>query len=603
MTKFVHYRNLCGIKDTVMNLKEAKPISPEPQAEISRFCEEIEKLEKGSRDPDDFKRFRLENGVYGIRGTTDEHMIRVKVPFGRLNADQLEGLAGIAERFTPLKVGHVTTRQAVQFHHVKRRDVPEVLKLVNQVGLTTREACGNTVRNVSCCHYSGISPDELFDVTPYAKILVPHFLRNKLNQNLPRKFKIAFEGCLNKDHARVGIHDLGFVAATREASGKVEKGFKVYVGGGLGTIPFPAQLLEEFLPVSEYLAATEAVLRIFDRYGERKDRNRARIKFLVDKWGIEEFKKVYLEEKKIAILTSPGIGNQWDFELTEEEAPQQLQNIPADTPSLPPAEYDRWLKTSVFLQKQKGFYAVNVRCPLGDISVPQMRDVAKISRTFCAGSMRTTISQNIILHWVPEKSLKALYQELRKAGLALSDAEYITDITRCPGADTCQIAITHSRGLAAEMAGIFNDGYATDPAFKNLTIKISGCTNSCGQHHIADIGFHGASKVVNGHAVPHYQLLLGGYTQTGEAVFGKRIIQIPARRVPEAVKKILDLYKSERTPNETFRSWSERSAEYLKKTLAPYAEIPPYEKDPQMYQDLGDKGDFELKMGKGECAA
>ena len=585
--------------------KLVKELPPVVEAEILRFQREIARVEKGELDPDDFKKFRLENGVYGIRGQMDRHMVRIKVRFGALNALQLERLADIAEKYAPNKLAHVTTRQAVQMHEIKRTDVPAILRLLAEVNLTTREACGNTVRNVSCSHYSGISPKELFDVTPYADLLSLYFLRNSVCQNLPRKFKIAFEGSPEEDYAKVGIHDLGFIAQKKVVNGKEVKGFTVYVGGGLGSLPYPAQLLEEFCPVELYLPTAEAVLRLFDRNGERKDKNRARIKFLVAKWGIEMFRKEFLEERRAVLATGSGKEAFWKLELGEIAPPVLKSPPPAEAALLLPG-FEEWQATNTFEQKQKGFYAVHVRLPLGDINPDQMRKLAAASRAFCGGRMRTTISQNILLHWIPKASLKALYARLLPAGLALKDAGHIADITRCPGADTCQIAITHSKGLAHEMGKLFENGLAKDTALQDITIKISGCTNSCGQHHIANIGFHGASKNVDGKAVPHYQLMLGGYTDTkGVAVFGKRIAMIPARRTPEATRAILEAFKAEKGGHETFLQWAERvGAQHLKEIVAPFLAIPAFDQNPLMYEDLGDPGRlFKLEIGKGECAA
>ena len=551
----------------IFDEKLRSELLPEEEAEIQRFQVEIDRLEKGALDPDDFRRFRLNNGIYGIRGAENRHMIRIKIRYGNMNALQLERVADITEKYAPNKLAHVTTRQAIQLHELLRTDVPTILRRLMEVGLTSREACGNTVRNVTCSHYSGISPNEVFDVVPYADLLSLYFLRNPVCQNLPRKFKFAFESSPAEDWAKIGIHDLGFVAQVKKEGGKEVRGFKVYVGGGLGATPFPAQVLEEFIPTELMLPTAEAVIRVWDRNGERKDKNRARIKYLVAKWGIETFR-----------TEAPGI-------------------LPG---------FDDWKKTNTFEQKQKGYFAVNVRCPLGDIDPPQMRALAKISRAICGGRLRTTIAQNILLHWVPEKSLKALYAQLQPIGLALKGAETVTDITRCPGADTCQIAITHSKGLAFEMGKIFLNGYGSDPTFKEITIKISGCTNSCGQHHIANIGFHGASKTVDGKNVPHYQLMIGGYTApNGVAVFGKRIAQIPARRTPEATKAILDAFKKEKGASEIFLQWVERvGAQKLKDLVAPFTTIPAYDQDPVMYEDLGDPGKpFKLEIGKGECAA
>lgn len=583
--------------------KLVRELSPEAEAEIRRFEREIARVEKGELDPDDFRKFRLENGVYGIRGAVDRHMIRIKIRFGSLNPLQLERIADVTERYAPNKLAHVTTRQAVQIHEIKRTDVPTILRMLAEVGLTTREACGNTVRNVSCSHYAGISPKEVFDVNPYADLLSLYFLRNPVCQNLPRKFKIAFEGTVEEDYAKIGIHDLGFIAVKKVIDGKEVKGFKVYVGGGLGSTPFPAQLLEEFCPLELYLPTAEAVIRLFDRNGERKDKNRARIKYLVAKWGIETFRKEFQDERRQVIATGSGKEAFWKLNLEEYKAP--AVKAPTDAPAVLPG-YEEWLKTNTFEQKQKGYFAVQVRCPLGDITPDQMRKLAKISRTFCGGRLRTTIAQNLLLHWVPKDSLKALYAQLQPAGLALKDAGHIADITRCPGADTCQIAITHSKGLAFEMGKIFNNGLASDKALQDITIKISGCTNSCGQHHIANIGFHGASKNVDSRAVPHYQLMIGGYTAVdGVAVFGKRIAQIPAKKCPDATRAILEAFKKEKGASENFLQWSERvGAPHLKEVVAPFLTVPAFDQDPSAYEDLGDPGKaFKLEMGKGECAA
>ncbi len=594
--------------ETFANVYEEKivtTLSAEAEAEIQRFEKEIARLEKGELDPDDFKKFRLENGVYGIRGATDRHMIRIKIRYGNMNALQLERVADIAEKYAPNQLSHVTTRQAIQLHEIKRTDMPTILRALAEVGLTTREACGNTVRNVTASHYAGISPKENFDVTPYADLLSLYFLRHPVCQNLPRKFKIAFEGSPEEDYAKVGIHDLGFIAQKKIVNGKEMKGFTTYVGGGLGSTPFPAQLLEEFTPLELYLPTAEAVIRLFDRNGERKDKNRARIKYLVAKWGIETFRKEFLGERRAVIATGSGKEAFWKLRFDGEKPPVLKEHAPTQAQGVLPG-FEEWVKSNTFEQKQKGYHAVHARLPLGDITPDQARKLAKISRAFCGGRLRTTIAQNLMLLWVPAASLKALYSQLSQAGLSLKGANEITDITRCPGADTCQIAITHSKGLAFEMGKLFTNGLGSDTALKDITIKISGCTNSCGQHHIANIGFHGASKSVDGKAVPHYQLMIGGFTDVnGVAVFGKRIAQIPAKRTPDATRAILEAFKKEKGGSETFLQWAERvGAPRLKDLVAPFIEIPAYDKDPKMYEDLGDPGKlFKVEIGKGECAA
>ena len=577
----------------------------QPQLEeVQRFAEQVQRLNDGELDPDDFKKFRLENGIYGIRGTTDEHMIRIKIKRGELTADQLEVMATIAERFAEPKVGHITTRQNFQFHHIKRSVVPEILQMISEVGLTSREACGNTVRNVTACPYAGVSATEAFDVTPYAEATARYFLRHSVCRDLPRKFKISFEGC-TEDHARTPIHDVGAVAVIKTVEGKPVRGFQLYVGGGLGATPFSAVLLEEFTPADLLIPSIESVIRLFDRYGERKDKNRARIKFLIHKtWHPEEFRQRFQQERRCLILTSPG-NPDWAIQPVEPTAPPKPK-IPVLL-SLPTAAFDRWRATNVFKQKQKGYVGVHIRCPLGDITVAQMRGLSQVARQYTGGRLRVTIRQNAFLPWVPEEAVLAVYQELVKLGIASAGAEELLDVTRCPGADTCQIAITRSKGLAAAMEQTFNNGgrpLTEAEALKHLQIKISGCPNSCGQHHIADLGFSGAAKTVNGKTVPHYRIYVGGGTTLDRATFGSYIGQTPAKRTPEAATHLLALYRDERQGAETVRQWAERvGTARLTKELERFQSLPAFEQDPKLYEDLGAEGVFKLDLGKGECAS
>lgn len=582
-------------------------LSPEIRRELLWFQEEIDKLERGETDQDWFRRFRLENGVYGIRGTTDMHMIRTKNKFGTVTPHQLEVLADIADAYTPNGLAHVTTRQNFQFHNVKRRDVPAVLTMINKSGLTTREACGNTVRNVTACPYAGVSPTELFDVTPYADAVANYFLRNPLNQNLPRKFKFAFEGC-PEDHARTPIHDIGAVAAVREVDGKVERGFKIYIAGGLGAQPRSAELLEEFTPADLLIPTCEATIRVFDRSGERRPekvhRMRARMKFVVKEWGIEKFRKAILAERDVVILTRSGRAD-FHIEPVEEQAPEV--DVPARLQALPEVswEYESWVSTNVLRQKQPGFYTVLVRCPMGDITSEEMRAVARIARRWCDGRIRTTITQNLALRWVPEAALQYIYEELAEAGLALADAHRLLDVTRCPGADTCQLALTHSRGLAEAITEVISTRFSSVPECLDISIKISGCMNSCGQHHIADIGFYGASTEVGGNPLPQYVLLLGGRTQEGLAEFGKPVARMPARRAPEALERVLELYTEDRESNESFRQFLERvGTRYFRDALSALSFTEPLEVDPALYRDLGAESKvFTGEIGAGECAS
>lgn len=586
-----------------MSRKKFK-ITEEAQNEIDRFKREIAVVDSGVSDETHFKKFRLNNGIYGIRFKSDEHMIRIKLPFGYITADQLDQIADVAEQMTPTQLLHVTTRQAIQLHNIKRSDIPELLTKINEAGLTSREACGNTVRNLTCDELAGIHKNEIFDVNPYTELLFRYLLRNPIGQNLPRKFKIAFEGCSDSDRARLGIHDLGYRAVIQNG----KKGFKVTAGGGLGSSPFAAYPLEDFLPVEDYLYAAEAVVRLFDRYGNRRDRNRARLKFLIHEWGIEEFSKRYFEEKAIAKSTGSGKYEIFKFEWQEEKAPDTV--APFSTSKTDQPGFDKWKKSNVVEQKQAGYNAVYVRCLYGDMTPDQARAVSQIARDFGGSRLRSSITQNMIFRWIPNAALPSVFERLSKAGIAERNAESIADITRCPGADTCNLAITHSKGLARDLTEkVFSNGFLDDEAVQHISIKISGCTNSCGQHHIANIGFYGGSRNVDGKQLPHYQMLIGGRTglTRDDVKFGDRIAMIPARRISEATKHLLNLYKKDKQGEETFIQWSDRVGKvFLVSEMKPFTDAESLRSaGAAMFEDLGDdSGDaFKVAVGKGECAA
>lgn len=572
-------------------------LSVEAEAEIQYLEAMIARLEAGEEDPEDFRVYRLKNGIYGIRGRPEHHMIRIKLPVGRISLEGLRVLAEVAEQYAENRLAHVTTRQAVQLHHVHRRDVPKVLRAVNAVGLTTREACGHSIRAITCCPYAGVSPEAPFDVTPYAEATYRYFLRHPVGQNLPRKFKIAFEGCAT-DHARTPIHDIGVVAAVE--GGK--RGFRLYVGGGLGAAPMSAELFEPFTPEEDLLPTMLAIIRLFDRYGNRKVLTQARLKFLVKKWGIAAFREAVREERRLVKLTASGEDLK-AWAPPPEPEPPRLPTPPRKPFSFAPG-FDEWRRTNLYPQKQAGFYTVAVRLPLGDITPEGLRALAEIAEVY-AGEVRSAISQNFLLRYVPEEALGGLYEALLQAGLAQPQAHTLLDITRCPGADTCNLAITHSRGLAQALeAHLASLALVQDPMVRPISIKISGCPNSCGQHHIADIGFYGSSRKVGEREVPHYTLLLGGRTREGEARFGQVVARIPARRTPEAVERILKRYQEEREQGESFQAYLDRvGAASFKPLLEDLQTIPSYEEAPEYYQDLGAEGEtFRVQLGRGECA-
>jgi ferredoxin-nitrite reductase/sulfite reductase (ferredoxin) len=572
-------------------------LSEAAEREIAHLEAMLARLEAGEEDPEDFRIYRLKNGIYGIRGRPEHHMVRIKLPVGLVTPEALRVLADVAERYTENRLAHVTTRQAVQLHHVHRRDVPKVLRAVNAVGLTTREACGHSIRAITCCPYAGVSPEEPFDVTPYALAAYRYFLRHPVGQNLPRKFKVAFEGCAT-DHARTPIHDIGVVAAVEGG----RRGFRIYVGGGLGAAPMSAELLEAFTPEEDLLPTMLAVIRLFDRHGNRQVLTQARLKFLVKKWGIAAFREAVREERRLVKLTATGEDlKAWAPPPPPE--PPRLPSPPRKPLSFAPG-FDAWRRTNLYRQKQEGFYTVAVRLPLGDISPEGLRALAAIAETYAA-EVRSAISQNLLLRFVPEEALGGLYEALLEAGLAQPGAHTLLDITRCPGADTCNLAITHSRGLAQALEGHLAPlPLAQDPNAKAISLKISGCPNSCGQHHIADLGFYGSSRKVGEREVPHYVLLLGGRTREGEARFGQVVGRVPARRVPEAVERILRRYLEERQNGESFPAYLDRvGVASFKPLLQDLQEVPPYEEAPEFYQDLGAEGEaFSVRLGRGECA-
>lgn len=569
-------------------------LPPEVEVEIRRFEENIRELRAGRMLSDDFRKFRLNNGIYGIRGHQDKQMIRVKIPFGALTSDQLEGLASVTEDFAPSRAGHFTTRQNLQLHMIPLDETPRLMRRVAELGLTPREACGNTVRNITANPTSGVDPDDVFDVRPYADAAFRFFLRNPLAANMPRKFKIAFESTPT-DNALTPIHDVGAVAVLRDGA----RGFRIYVGGGLGATPQVAILLEPFTPEDQLLPTIETIVRIFDREGNRADKMHARIKFLVKKWGADVFREKVIAERRAVLATRAGSVD-WRVAPTEE-TPPPASILPSVAPR---ATYPRWARTNVRPQRQPGYALATVVLPLGDMTAAQMRSLAAIARSFSGGRLTTTIQQNILLRWVRTENLPTLHNALENAGLATPGANRFSDITRCPGADTCQIAVTKSRELAKALAGLFSDGMEPDADMDGVHVKISGCTNSCGQHHLGTLGFYGTYRKINDRPVPHYMLLVGGSTKEGEARFGTPITAVPARRVPEAVRKLTALYKTEKADGENFEAYLLRLGKArIKEEVQEFTVLPPYEQNPSLYFDWGDTTDFKPEVGAGECAA
>ena len=495
--------------------------------EIANFEEQKERFKAGNFEETTFMRFRLRQGVYGQR-QPDRQMVRIKAPFGGLTARQLEVLGEVAEKYAPLKKGHLTTRENIQYHHVPLDETPALMRDIGDVGLTTREACGNTVRNVVAHPAAGVSKDEVFDVSPYAAAYARYFLRHPTTQNMPRKSKTAFSGS-ESDEAMTPFHDMGFIA--RERDGK--RGFKIVVGGGLSIMPQMAETLTEFVPVEDFIRHAEAALRIFNRQDEeRKNLMRARIKYTIKRLGIEKFREMVAEELK-------GDWAQKEIDLDtllfveDEEADAPAQPLNPTPEPLGDATYDFWKSSSVEEQRQEGYNVVYVRVERGDIYSEQWQPLADMAREFAGGRVRIDQQQNLVFRWVRTESLYDIYLALDKIGMAASGRETIRDIVTCPGTDSCKLGITSSMGLNQALGEKLDALDISDPGVSKIHIKASGCPNSCGQHHVANIGFHGAVMKGGGGQVPAYELFIAGQSTDGPVRVGNRVrARVPAKRAP-----------------------------------------------------------------------
>ena len=577
------------------------PVPQEIQEEIETFEDEVKRLQAGEVPGDLFKPFRLQYGIYGQR-QPDVQMVRIKIPFGGLTSNQLRRVAELAETYAT-GVGHVTTRQDIQLHFVPLSRVSTVMRKLEEVGLTTREACANTVRNVTACHLAGICQGEVFDVTPYANTVARHLLRNPLTQSLPRKFKIAFSGC-SHDCAMTPIHDIGLLAKKTEDG---TMGFRMVVGGGLGAAPRIARLLREFVPMDELIPSIEAVIKVFDNLGNRKNRNKARMKFVIEKLGFEEFRRRWEEAYEDLFGARP---SHPPLKLLPHADPAPLivpTKHKADGNGHHPngsatSLFTTWRQTNVVKQRQEGFSAAVLRLPTGDITAGQMLVVADLAAQYSNGNVRTTIGQNLIIRWVSDGQMEAIYQELEAHGLGQPGANKTEDVVACPGTDTCGLGITSSKGVARALAEVFPPGHVPDD-LKGTTIHISGCHNSCAQHHISTIGLHGVGKRVGDHIAPVYELHLGGRIN-GTAEVGQMTIKLPAKNVPAAISHLLDVYRRDRQEGESLHTFIKRTGKpALKEELLGHSILPPYAEDPSYYFDWEAEEEFTLEdLGPGECA-
>jgi len=574
----------------------------EVREELDLFERQVEDYLAGMTGEIKFQKIRLQMGVYAQR-QDGVQMQRIKIPFGGLNSAQLRRLADVSDKYASGFM-HLTTRQDVQLYYIQLDTEPNMMRELADVGITTREACGNTVRNVTACHQSGVSPTQNFDVTPYAEAFKNFMLRNPICQNMGRKFKVCFEGCHDKDHAGIMIHDLGFRARVKEIDGELKRGFQVYVGGGLGASPSLGHLWTEFLPVEEMIPFSASVIRIFDRFGERKVRMKARMKFLIRKLGIDEFREK-VEEERAKLDVDP----MWNDFLKEidETPPETNPHIPSAPEGVSEDPlYQAWKDSCVLPHEYEGFNMVNISVHNGDITSDTARALADITEIFSASDIRISISQNLILRWVPTAALPALYLALKEIDLANLGPETFNDITACPGADTCRLGITSAKGLADTLTKGMKNGLGEfSELSKGLSIKISGCPNACAQHVSANIGFQGASLAKEGRNVPAEQVFVGGGLYGDDTRLATSIIKVATRNAPKVVKKLLELYRDERNGDEHFDLVMERlGRDRIKEEIKEFAQVPTFEEDPSYYQDWGHEEEkFELQKGvKGECA-
>jgi sulfite reductase beta subunit-like hemoprotein len=593
-------------------------------SEIDTFVETLARFERGEIDADAWRAFRLLAGTYGQRQDTDSSMLRAKIPQGILTAEQLEAVAGVAEDYSR-GFAHITTRQNFQFHFIKLHEIGDAMRRLADAGITTREACGNSVRNVTMSATAGVARDEVFDPTPYANELTSYFLRRPISSKLPRKFKIAFTGG-GADHAFAAVNDLGWYAQIEERDGRPVRGFRVTVGGGTAVWCQSGRELYAFLPASDMLGVTEAILRVYDAKGDRVHRHKNRVCYLIKQMGWDAWRASF--EAELALVRAEGMpAVSFDPDAPPEmEAPvssrggvhdlEALGSLVADDPMhgpgltprfLPVVSRDggaRFFRTNVQPQRQAGYSIVTVTVPLGDLSSGRFRALARLARAFSEGRVHVTQAQNLIFRWVKDDEVGALHAALERIGLAESDPDSIADITACPGAESCKLAVTQSRGLARALGDRFREDLPLVDRAKGLIVKVSGCPNGCGLHHVAGIGFQGGLRKIDGRAVPQYHVYAGGDGSGKVAKFGRMIGKIPTRRAEEATRRLIALYEAKRDEGESITDFLARvPVADLRASIADLERLDAADARPEDYVDLGETHEFKPETSEGECAA
>ena len=601
----------------ISDRKQSSPDSANPKInwarieEADNFAKTVKLFRQGKYDEESFRRFRLQHGAYGTRMTSDYAMVRIKIPAGEIYPDQIEKISQLSEQYS-IGSAHFSTRENIQLHWVILEDVSEIFRGLAEVGLTSREACGNSVRNVMCSPLSGVCPDEKFDATPYALATARFFLRNPMAQNLPRKFKFNFTCC--EKHGMVRMVDVGLIPQTREIDGALQRGFKIFLGGGLGNKSYVGNQLEDFTSEEDLLYTSIAVIRIFDRLGDRKNLARNRMRYLVNDMGWDKFQNLVFKERAIVRATQSIITQlEVDHSSTQIRRPIRISDESGNMAI--PDGYARWLKTNTVKQIQPDYRSVFLTLEAGDITASQLYVLASIIRDFSSeGKARSGFVQNIALRYVHEDDLPRLYSRLLDVGLAKSGALTMTSPIGCSGTTSCNLALTNSHRLAKEIQRKFLElKFDEDDDLSDSSIKISGCPNSCGQHGIATIGFFGGGGRVGKDMYANYQMSLGGRSD-GDTMLGQTCLRVPAKRVIPVILKIIETFKEHKKSDDTLKSWihrvvsgnedsSVKSINDIKKILEPMIIPPAKEDDPDFYLDYGSDSSYHTKTGKGECAA
>ena len=566
------------------------------QVAIRKLTGELVRLRQGTLTDDEFRPTKTILGTYGQR-QPEQYMLRVRLPYGAITVRQLRALADEARTYGN-GTGHLTTRQDIQLHWLPLYAIPAVLQRLGDEGLITFQSGGNSVRNVAACPLAGACDKEVFDVTAHAAAVDDYYVGNPAVQNLPRKFKSSFSGC-PADCALSAIQDFGAIAVQGSEDGSTVRGFRVYVGGGLGSMPRPTMLLQDFVPESEVLPTYEAMVRVFERLGDRTKKDRARLKFVVSRLGEEEIRRLVQEEREA--LGREGVTFPSVIPGGEHGRPADAGPTAAEPQGY---EYRRWLRWNATLQRQAGLYSVAIALPLGDITSEQMETVATVAERFSGSTLRTSAQQNLHLRGLPQSALPTVYDALHKAGLTSLRAYGIADVTSCPGTFACSLAIASSKGLGQQLQQMFlADIYQDDEALGGLRVKLSGCPDACGHHYLGDIGLCAGAQHQDGHLYPAHTLYLAGKVDERGTRFGQPVVKLPARKVPQALERLLSFYKAERQAEESFAGFVDRvGVKAIRDLLEEFTHVPPLARDPSNFIDWDSTRMYILERGEGECS-